>query len=289
MDLRTGYRIYEDLRERPHLKLVPIIILTNFYEPEHAVAIESKDERAVILGKDTLPSELVIEVKRRIETYPVTREDTVIPLTEHPNVAPYYVFDAKSGERRRVYFDYYRDSDPKVFDNKISAPWYWRFGDAWLHYTESEQTRNHLLKAVLHDAPPEAETIHGIYYMGGTSPQNWYRDVLFESAPWSRQEAGELRQLRGIGKAMVARFIRQCLRHYGHYEPLLISGETQLQPEETGIGISDKAKDFFVALGFSTDPRSEDVLRLEHDAALAILNDVSGRTIDNPPEEKGSE
>ncbi|GAB4461895.1 MAG: hypothetical protein OHK0029_27870 [Armatimonadaceae bacterium] len=278
MDLQTGYRIYDDLRQRHHLKRVPIIILTNFYEAETAHAIEDKDERALVLGKDTLPSELVAEVHHRIEVYPVDRQDTVIPLTEHPNVAPYYVWDTRTGERRRVYFDYYREADPKTFDNKLAAPWYWRFGDVWQQYLSHDKSRTHILKAVLHEAGDEPFLLHGVYYTGGDSPVNWYKEVLFESAPWSRYDAGDQRRLRGVGKVMVARFIRQCLRNYGHYEPLLIAGETRLNPEETAVGISARAREFFTALGFTQDPRSQDTLLLEHDAAMRLLNEVSGRT-----------
>lgn len=278
MDLQTGYRIYEDLRQRHHLRQVPILILTNFYEAETAAEIEGKDERALVLGKDTLPSELVNEVRRLVEAYPVDREDTVIPLTEHPNVAPYYVWDARSGERRRIYFDYYGATDPTLFENKTGSPWYWRFSDVWAHYVNEKPTQTHVLKLVLHGPDATGEPVHGIYFTGGEAASNWYKDVLFEAAPWSRRDAGDQRQLKGVGKVMVARFIRQALRYYGRYEPLLIAGEERLNPEESAIGIAMRAREFFEALGFGADPRSPDTLRLDHEAAMRLLNEVSGRT-----------
>ncbi len=284
MDLRTGYRIYEDLRQRHHLKSVPIIIFTNFYETETAQEIEGKDERAIVLGKDTIPSELVNEIRGMVEHYPVAPEETIIPLTEHPNVAPYYVWDARTGDRKRIFFDYFRDGTAQLFEKDANSPWHWRFNEVWKQYLSHDKSQSHVLKLVLHEETNEGGEIHGIYFTGGETPQNWFRDVLFEAAPWSRRDAGEARVLRGVGKAMVARFIRQALRYHGHFEPLLISGESRLNPEETAVGISAKARDFFMALGFAQDVRALDILTLDHDAAMRLLNEVSGRTDPIPRE-----
>lgn len=278
-DLQTGYRVYRDLRRRWHLSGVPILILTNYYEADQAEEMEKEDERLRVRRKGTNLDELARTARELTDTYPVDRKVTVIPMDEYPNVAPYYVLDAATGKPIRLYFDRFREPAPLmpgIFSNEEDG--LWQFRQAFEHYLNGEDSRTYTLRAVLRESrAEEPNSIHALYYTGGEGRDSWHQFVLFEVAPWNRQEAAEARRLRHVGKAMVARFIRECIYRYGHYEDLLLTGVQQFGLGETNLGIAEPTKKFFLSLGFEPHPSDIRMLRLPHDAAMQILQDVSAK------------
>jgi CheY-like chemotaxis protein len=278
-DLQTGYRVYRDLRRRWHLSNVPILILTNYYEAEQAEEMEREDERLRVRRKGTNLDELARTAREMTETYPVERKVTVIPMDEYPNVAPYYVLDAVSGLPVRLYFDRFREPEPPL--SSLFAreeEWLWQFRPAFEQYLTTEDSRAHTLRAVLRESrSEEPNSVHALYYTGGEGRDSWHQYVLFEVAPWNRRDAAEARRLRRVGKALVARFIRECIYRYGHYEDLLLSGVQQFGLGQTNIGIAEPTKQFFLSLGFEPHPADTRMLRLPHDAAMQILQDVSAK------------
>jgi CheY-like chemotaxis protein len=281
MDIQTGYWMYQDLRRRWHLAGVPILILTNFYEFEQAEEMEAKDERLRVRRKGTNLDDLVAVARELTDKYPIERAITFIPMDEYPNVAPYYVYDVATGQPVRLYFDRFRDPQP-AFADIFSAEdeGEWEFRSRFEGFLKSEEDRSHTLRAMLRESRSETpNSVHALFYTGGEGREAWHQFVLFEAAPWNRREAAEERRLRHVGKALVARFVREAIYRYGHYEELLITGVQELEPGQTNLHTAEmmreSTKEFFLSLGFVPDTDNPKVLRLPHETAIAILQEVS--------------
>ncbi len=272
-DVNTGNDVYLDLRGRNHLGRVPIIILTNYYDPELAARLEAVDERLLVLAKSTRPSELVAIVKDFTARFPVERRSAVIPDDEYPDVAPYFVTDVATGEDVRVYFDRCGWQETEVLEPGPNGC-EWDLKPVFEHYLLDEDFSRRVRKMLRLDRPGDRAT--GLYYSStGKRDIEWYRDVLCVTAPWNKRDEPD-RELRGVGEALIARFLREWLWRHGKLDDEVTLGSAQFDEPGVDVESTTSGIPFIEAIGFARTTSTR-YYRISAEQASALLDRVTRR------------
>jgi CheY-like chemotaxis protein len=258
--LDTLELVLADIRRRPHLRLAPILIFTNYFDPEMAQRLQARDSRIFMLPKSTLPSELTAYVARIIDANRYDKARPELFDDQHPNTVPYYALDSQ-GKPLALQFVRLLPDAPLEIDG-------WTFETGFRDYHASETQRNHLLQLVARDRP---QTVYGLYYTGGESDR-WNAFVLFETAPAYRFGASG-RAAIGIGRVMVARFLRECLYRDGRKAEYVLDGDA-FGETPLGLGISGRSRPFFEKLGLREDPRRPLHYTVADEKARQILRTI---------------
>jgi CheY-like chemotaxis protein len=270
--------LYGDIRKRPHLKRVPIIIFTNYFDPVEAQALESRDERVLVRRKSLNPTAFVKVACDLVDRFPVpvNREAPLVPTVDHANLAPYFIktISSEGGGWRwndcRVFFEQCRHIDGEV--SGLLGQSGWVFSGVFKQLIEDPSQCHRVLKLIRLDT----DEVVGLHYDDGSSTGTGARSILCETVPWFRHDSTG-RMARGIGLALIARCFRECLQNWDVGEQEFMSGHRGM-PEAFEINDQrNETSKFLKSLGFISVEGFAGRWRIDRTSAIRILNEVSRR------------
>jgi CheY-like chemotaxis protein len=274
VNITAGETVLSDQRKRGHLRDVPVIIFTSYDDQEVAQKLSAQDPRFRLVHKSTVPTELVKIARQMVEHYPVEAKQPEVLEDQHPNTAPYYVRNAQTGAPVRMSFVQCVPEGSAFLKPSSRGSWLW--SSVLEYYLSDGQLYKHVSRLVPHQGPgSDAQTddiAEGAFYNGGRDAQ-WYRNILFEAAPGNRYGDDD-RRMTGVGKALVVRFLRECLYRHGIREEDILMGTHQLDDDQVKIQATRTATAFLQSLGFVCNP-STGIFTVSHDAARRLIADVT--------------
>ncbi len=268
--LDTGRAIVQDLRSRPHLQLIPIVVYTQFTVQD--VDVLRHFGRIQVVSKDTVGTEFAQILTDMIIQYPVKRVAVEV-ADEYPDAAPYYALDMHSKQPVRLYFDPC-SKDPEARFVAASPYGQWELGTLFATYLRDEASAPALRKC--ESRQPGGRTgLHGLYFAGGNSdPENWKSDVRFETAPWNRAGA-QAQQLKGVGKVLAVRFLRECIVRSGGSVREIVKRIDYLDWSLTFVNPDPTCRAALKILHFTEVANQPGVMALEAEIARRLIVEVT--------------
>lgn len=269
----TGFMILSRLRRRYGLERLPVIVLSQHLKEITVPDWVKNDPLIKVVSKDIEPSGLVPKAQSMLMQSEMSTFAMIPPIDEHPRVAPYYAFNAMSGEAERVRFEFVqRPGSVKVNDQ-------WKLAERWRQDLSRSNSTHHLYKVVPYS--DRRGPILGLYSEGRpTAKGPYWEHIAFETAPW--MQSGSIgRQYRGLGSAMVARYIRTRLHENSltnRVEPSII------MPDPNRLHGMSVDSQFLLELGFLKQADGDFSISLSK--AEHLLEDVSTTCSGNSGEEE---
>ena len=240
---KTGLRLAEILKKTPGLEEVPIILISQHYREkvfrEIVQTWASKQTNVFLVNKQFADIEATVnDVLTRGGDVSTA---TDIDPAEHPDIAPYHVFDRETGSPLRVCFENYKPGS-----TNFAA---WDLSPRLLNLLPIPRSKVYELR--LRDTP-EGDPL-GLYYGGSDEdPETpWWSRVALVTNPACRHDE-EKRPVSGVGNVLLARFIRSILyersRHNAELFGSLLEIDTpkELAPFFRHAGISRRTRGLYL-------------------------------------------
>lgn len=264
-DTDTGEALLLNLRGHSHLCDVPVVFYTQYEDESFQERITKNDCRVRVFSKNMFADELGEELVLIINTYPQRHRDPVGSITDHFSVAPYYVNRLDSGARVLVSFqpDLIRVNEVNTIGlqlRTVFAPLVGKWADS--------------VEGVVRWEAGSFKEIMGVYFNASMSGAGWRSRVVMESADIARSSS-IIRAYSGVGRAMVARFLRQCMRETNYVEESIVwdFGRLWRLREEAPPGL-DEFFSFLEHLGFKGN-RKKLVATIDYEQAAQLIRVVS--------------
>lgn len=264
-DQGTGEALLLDIRSRFHTSDIPVVFWTEYGSDSFKDRVAEIDPRVKVLSKNEFADVVAQIVIDLIRQFPQKHREPIVSLaTDHYHVARYYINDGEEKKRVAVMFE--TAPTPKTVRDATH-----RNRDFFLTVVSQFPDR---VESVVSSEQPEGA--FGIYFAGPPNA-NWRHLVLFETRPDDRF-ANQARRYSGIGKAMVVRFLRQCMREFGHTEEDIKIDEQRFNELRARLhGGNEHVRNFLKRLGFveaeGEEPRG--MLVMTHQRALKLIEEVS--------------
>lgn len=174
-------------------------------------------------------------------------------LAKDPNTLPYFITEARTQRTVPVRFERLAAEDEAELNGAEWAEA--RFVDVWREFIGEGRT----LKLVC--VEEQDRRIQGLVRIGEvTRADGSLKRSLLETAPFNRQEAGEQRAYRGVGRVLVARLVVESYQQGGR--------------GKVTVRAARGTAPFYRAIGFKDSPRWLDHLLLDEAEAAELLQAV---------------